>query len=57
MIFIRTKASNRNFKEDIEINSIEELINYINKLDCNEVVIWSIIGEKPIIKDYDDFLE
>lgn len=57
MIFTRTKASNRNFEEDIEINTIKELIDYINKLDCEEIVIWSRIEEKPMIIEYDDYLE
>ncbi len=57
MIFTRTKASNRNFEEDIEIGTIEELIDYVNKLDCEDIVIWSRIGEKPVITEYDDCLE
>lgn len=57
MIFTRTKASNRELEEDIEINTIEELIDYVNKLDCEDIILWSRIGEKPIITEYDDYLE
>lgn len=57
MIFTRTKASDWNFEEDIEINIIEELIGYINKLDCEEIVVWSRTGEKPTITEYAYYLE
>ena len=57
MIFIRHKASDWNFEEDMEIDTIEELIDYINQLECQEIVIWSRVGERPEIKEYDHYIE
>jgi len=61
MKFILAKASNRCYKDEIEINSIDELINFVKKE-------WPIILEQEYIdRDtpkneftitiYDDYIE
>ena len=61
MKFILTKASDRKYKDEIEINSIDELINFVKRK-------WNIIIEQNYIdrdtpKDefmitiYDDYVE
>ena len=42
MKFILTKASDRKYKDEIEINSIDELINFVKKE-------WAIIIEREYI--------
>lgn len=61
MKFIVTKASNLNYKKEIELNTVEELIDFIKKE-------WAIIVQQEYIdrdtpKDefsitiYDDYIE
>lgn len=54
MLFDLTKASNDNYREEIELNSIEDLLNF---LKTYPKVIIQNFGEYIEIKIYDDYVE
>lgn len=53
--FTITKASNLNYNEDIEVNTIEELLDLIKKYNC-PIIIEDNFG-KNLITIYDYWLD
>lgn len=56
-IYYKAKWDSKNEEWYIDIKNLDELINFIDEIDCNQIVLTTYKNYRPEIEIYDDYRE